>query len=80
MQNDKQIQEKFNIEKLSNEKSSVTDNHMPRVHRKNEKWQPPRATGPIESCLSAFEDNMIQEARNRKHLKGSKLSALQKMG
>ena len=49
---------------------SVNDEDEPRLHRNNEKWQITRATGPIEGCLKAFEDKIIQERRKRKNLKG----------
>ena len=37
----------------------VTEEDIPRLHIKNEKWQPPRAIGTIESCLRAFDDNIV---------------------
>ena len=59
---------------------SFNDEDVPIFHRKSEKWQPPRDAGPTESCLRAFEDDMIQETRKRKHFKGSNLAALQQNG
>ena len=59
---------------------SFTDDHMPRLCRKNDKWQLPRAIGPIEGCLRPFEDKINQETRKRKHLEGSNLTESQQNG
>ena len=48
--------------------------------RKNKKWQPPRAIGPIEDCLKEFEEIINKETGRRKHLKGSYLANLQQKG
>ena len=57
--------------------SSITDEETPRLHRKNEKWQLPRAIRQMDVCLKASEDNANQETRKNKHLRGSNLTELQ---
>ena len=37
------------------------DFEMPRLHRKNEKWESPKAIGPLEDCLKKFETSVHQE-------------------
>ena len=46
------------------------------MHRRNEKWLPPRAIGPIEDYLKEFEKNTSKETIKIKYLKGSNLTTL----
>ena len=51
----------------------VNDEDAPRMHKKDEKWQPPRSTGPMEGFLRALKANIFHETRKGKNLKGSEL-------
>ena len=45
------------------------DNKIPRLCKKNDKWQPPKAVGLIEDFLKEFETSMNLETSKRAHLK-----------
>ena len=56
------------------------DDKSPILHRKNEKWQSPKAIGPIEDYLKRFVTDMRLETSKRAHLKNTNLTKLQHNG
>ena len=49
------------------------DDEIPRLHRRNEKWQTPQAIGPIEDVLKNIETSMYLETIKTNHQQISNL-------